>query len=205
MCKRKFILPKSTIPGRRWQYVCLRESGNYKGTGSCSRFCSPDCHEFEMMAQVRKHQKKLEFLRLEKKKLKLLKERGVKEISLRAALLNKKPKLKKPTIPQVLEKQTTETETIPSVKIKKSEKIKTETIPSVKTKKSKEKITTKQIEHFFGMKEYPIIVNHRNRKIWEDIEVFRNYYVPLVYIANPTAHVRLLETYVEAKWREIMS
>ena len=189
MCKRKFILPKSTIPGRRWQYVCLRESGNYKGTGSCSRFCSPDCHEFEMMAQVRKHQKKLEFLRLEKKKLKLLKERGVKEISLRAALLNKKPKLKKPTIPQVLEKQTTITETI----------------PSVKTKKSKEKITTKQIEHFFGIKEYPIIVNHRNRKIWEDIEVFRNYYVPLVYIANPTAHVRLLETYVEAKWREIMS
>ena len=142
-----------------------------------------------MMAQVRKHQKKLEFLRLEKKKLKLLKERGVKEINLRAALLNKKPKLKKPTIPQVLEKQTTITETI----------------PSVKTKKSKEKITTKQIEHFFGIKEYPITVNHRNRRIWEDIEVFRNYYVPLVYIANPTAHVRLLETYVEAKWREIMS
>ena len=188
MCRRKFILPKSTIPGRRWQYVCLKDSASgddYEGTGGCARFCSPDCHEFETMTQVRRHQRKL--LKSEKKKLKLLEERREKEATLRAALLNKKSKLTelKPTIPLVLKDQ------------------KTETISEARTKKQKEKITTKQIENFFGMKEYPIIVNHR--KMWEDIEEFRKYYIPLVYIANPTAHVRLLETYVEAKWREIMA
>ena len=198
MCKRKFVLPKSTIPGRRWQYVCLQDSdsvGDYKRTGSCSLFCSPDGREFETLAQVRKHQEKLKFFNSDKKKLRLLEERREKEIKLRAALLAKKSKLteSKPTIPLVLNYQNTETTSS------------TEKNTKTKPKKPKEKITTNQIQYFFGMKEYPIIVNHRNQKIWEDIEIFRNYYIPLVYIANPTVHVRLLETYMEAKWREIMA
>lgn len=105
MCKRNFILPKSTIPERRWQYVCLKDSDSfrgYKGTGSCTLFCSPDGREFETLAQVRKHQRKLKFLSSEKKKkLRLLEERREKEIKLRASLLTKKSKLtkSKPTIP----------------------------------------------------------------------------------------------------------
>ena len=198
MCKRKFVLPKSTIPGRRWQYVCLKDSESlrgYKGTGSCSLFCSPDSREFQTLAQVRKHQRKLEVLSSEKKKLKLLEERREKEILLRASLLTKKPKLteSKPTIPLVLKNQ--KAENISTTKTEKNTKI----------TKAKEKITTKQIQYFCGMKEYPIIVNPRNQKLWEDIAIFRKYYIPLVYTANPTIHIRLLETYMEAKWREIMA
>ena len=72
------------------------------------------------MAQVRKHQKKLKFLKSEKKKLMLLEERREKEIKLRAALLTKKPKLSesKPTIPLVLQNQKTETICQPNTKIK---------------------------------------------------------------------------------------
>ena len=202
MCKRKFILPKSTIPERRWQYVCLKniDGGDYKGSGICSLFCSPDGREFQTMAQVREHQRKLkEFHNEKKKKLRLLEARREKEIKLRAELQTKKKKLteSKPSIPLVLKKQMTDTTS--NIKTKTKRKTKS------KTKKPKEKITTNHLQYFFGMKEYPLILNLRNQKMWENMEVFRNYYMPLVYIVNSTVHVRLLETYMEAKWREVMA
>ena len=66
-------------------------------------------------------------------------------------------------------------------------------------------ITTKQIQHFFGLKDFPVIINQRNQKIWEDKEKFREFYLPLVYIFNPGVHLLLIETYMEAKWREVMA
>ena len=66
-------------------------------------------------------------------------------------------------------------------------------------------ITTQQIQHFFGLKDFPVIINQRNQKIWEDKEKFREFYLPLVYIFNPGVHLLLIETYMEAKWREVMA
>ena len=66
-------------------------------------------------------------------------------------------------------------------------------------------ITTKQIQHFFGLKDFPVIINQRNQKIWEDKEKFREFYLPLVYTFNPGVHLLLIETYMEAKWREVMA
>ena len=131
----------------------------------------------------------------QKKKLNLEKKRREKEIRMKLSLMKNKES-KKPTLPQILEKQKVEKK-----ENKKTRKSKCSSRPKV----PKEKITTQQIRYFLGLKEYPIIVNQVNLKLWEDTEKFRKFYLPLVYLANPGVPFPLLETYLQAKWREIMA
>merc|ERR1712227_177674 len=135
------------------QYVCIKANGSvaYKGTGNCARFCSPDNVMFEKIAEVRRHHQILlrrqNTLEKQKKKLNLEKERREKEIRMKVGLMKKKES-KKPTLPQILEKQKVEKK-----ENKKTRKSKCSSRPKV----PKEKITTQQIRYFLGLKEYPII------------------------------------------------
>ena len=180
MCKKGY----KVSPG--WQYVCIKDNGSvvYKGTGNCARFCSPDNVMFESITEVRKHHRKL----LKIKKARLEKKRE-KEIRMKLILMkNKQNKTDwKPNLPQVLESQ-----------MKEEEEEEEEEGP-------KRKITTKQLQQFFGLKDYPIIINQLNRKLWEDKQKFRQFYLPLVYLFNPGVHLLLIEAYLEAKWREVMA
>ena len=91
----------------------------------------------------------------------------------------------KPNLPQVLESQMKEEEE--------------------EEEGPKRKITTKQLQQFFGLKDYPVIINQLNQKLWEGKQKFRQFYLPLVYLFNPGVHLLLIETYLEAKWREVMA
>ena len=206
MCKKEYTLPGWRW-GRGWQYVCIKANGStvWKGKGNCARFCSPDNAMFETIEEVRRHHRlllrEMKEKEIDKKKMRLELEKRKKKVG----LMVKKPKLTtqmedlKPTIPQVLEKQKNE-----SKKIIQSEPSIT---PKAKSKKrvERQKISTLQLQQFFQMKDYPIPINARTKKMWEEKEVFRKYYLPLVYIANCEAQLPLIETYVAAKWREVMA
>ena len=118
----------------------------------------------------------------------------------------------KPNLPQVLESQMKESWKKKSGKASHAAKprISKEKKPgkasqTAKKSISKWKITTKQLQHFFGLKEYPVIINQLNQKLWEDKQKFRQFYLPLVYLFNSGVHLLLIETYLEAKWREVMA
>ena len=208
MCKKEYTLPGWSW-GRGWQYVCIKANGSvvWKGKGNCARFCSPDNAMFETIEEVRRHHRvllrELKDSQRDKKKMRLELEKRKKKVS----LMMKKPKLitqvedLKPTISQVLEKQKNE-----SKKIIQSEASIT---PMGKGKSKKrverQKISTLQLQHFFQMKDYPIPINARTKKMWEEKERFGKYYLPMVYIANSEAPMPLIETYVAAKWREVMA
>ena len=99
----------------------------------------------------------------------------------------------KPNLPQVLESQM------------KEEEEEDEDEEEEEEEGPKWKITTKQLQQFFGLKDYPIIINQLNRKLWEDKQKFRQFYLPLAYLFNPGVHLLLIEAYLEAKWREVMA
>ena len=118
----------------------------------------------------------------------------------------------KPNLPQVLESQMKESWKKKSGKALHAAKprISKEKRPgkasqTAKKSISKWKITTNQLQHFFGLKEYPVIINQLNQKLWEDKQKFRQFYLPLVYLFNPGVHLLLIETFLEAKWREVMA
>ena len=206
MCKKGY----KVSPG--WQYVCIKDNGSvvYKGTGNCARFCSPDNVMFESITEVRKHHRKL----LKIKKARLEEKKREKEIRMKIILMkNKQNKTDwKPNLPQVLESQMKESWKKKSGKALHAAKprISKEKKPgkasqTAKKSISKWKITTKQLQHFFGLKEYPVIINQLNQKLWEDKQKFRQFYLPLVYLFNPGVHLLLIEAYLEAKWREVMA
>ena len=74
-----------------------------------------------------------------------------------------------------------------------------------KKRVERQKVSTLHLQQFFNMKDYPLQINARTKKMWEDEALFRKYYLRLVYIANREAPVPLIETYVAAKWREVMA
>ena len=66
-------------------------------------------------------------------------------------------------------------------------------------------ITMTQIQDFIGIKDKPISVSQVNQKLWEDIEKFKKFYLLLVFLVNPGVPSLVLETYIQAKWREVMA
>ena len=172
----------------------------WRGEGNCARFCSPDNAMFQTIEEVWRHHntllRELKAAERDKKKMRLELEKRKKKLY----LMMKKPKLTnpvewKPTIPEVLERQK---------KMQSGASI-TRKAEGKRARVGRERISTKQLQHFFYMRDYPISINSRTKKLWGEKERFRTHYLPMIYIANRQAHLQLLETYVAAKWREVMA
>ena len=58
---------------------------------------------------------------------------------------------------------------------------------------------------FLELKDYPIVVNEELKEQWKNKQVFDSYALPLLKLANPSAHPLTLSTLLRAKWFEVMN
>lgn len=66
-------------------------------------------------------------------------------------------------------------------------------------------VTVEQCCLFLELKDYPIVVNKELQEKFQNKAVFDEYALPLLKMANPTAHPLTLSTLLRAKWFEVMN
>ena len=66
-------------------------------------------------------------------------------------------------------------------------------------------ITVGQVCRYLGLKEYPVIVTERSKRLWAELAQFEKFYLPLVAISNPGKDPHAMKTLVQAKWNQIIS
>lgn len=66
-------------------------------------------------------------------------------------------------------------------------------------------VTVEQCCLFLELKDYPIVVTKELQEKFQDKAVFDAYALPLLKMANPSAHPLTLSTLLRAKWFEVMN
>ena len=66
-------------------------------------------------------------------------------------------------------------------------------------------VTVEQCCLFLELKDYPIVVNKELQEKFQNKAVFDEYALPLLKMANPSAHPLTLSTLLKAKWFEVMN